>query len=393
MQKSITLAIAAILVVSLIAMPVLAVDAASNKKVPGATRFQHRVPSGQGSPTWIYSNSPYLEIETILVVDDDGGPNNGDTYLDIDSIYTAALDAAGYTTYDVFTVDWSDPGTLIGNGPDISEMLNYDCIIWFTGETWGFYGIDVLTATDETNLGLFLDQGGTLFLNAQDYLYASYPNAGSFSPGQFPYDYLGVSSVLQDFMTDSLFSVDGVAGSFAQGLSYSGMDPYGAATIWMDLLSPRDQGLLNITSPGTGICAVQYDGGTFYTAFSTCGVEGFVNGANTTAEYMDAVLTGLGAYVSVTSEPVVITGYLLDQNYPNPFNPSTEIRYQLPVQGNVTLTVYNVTGQEVAKLIDGEQSPGIYHVRWNALNQPSGMYFYKMAVNGYQDVRRMMLLK
>lgn len=389
MQKFVIMALVAILAVTLIAMPVLAGDNASNKKVPGATRLQHRVPSGPGMPHWIFSNSP-MDLEDILVVDDDGGPNNGGTYLDIQSYYTDALDAAGYT-YDTFEVDWTNPGSVIGDGPTLTQMLDYDCIIWFTGETWGFYGVDVLTANDETNLASFLDQGGTLFLNAQDYLWASYPSAGPFSAGQFPYDYLGVSSANQDYYAPPQ-TVAGATGSFAEGLSYAALSPYDPATLWSDQLTARDQNLLNADgSPNA--CAVQYDGGIFLTAFSTCGVEGLVDGANTKAEYIEAILVGFGAGVDISHEPVMVSAYLLEQNYPNPFNPSTEIRYQLPAQGKVTLTVYNVMGQEVATLIDREQSPGIYHVRWDAANQPSGAYYYRLATEGYEDVRKMILMK
>jgi hypothetical protein len=97
--------------------------------------------------------------------------------------------------------------------------------------------------------------------------------------------------------------------------------------------------------------------------------------------------------VPLTHEPTVVTRYSLAQNYPNPFNPTTDIQYQLPIQGNVTLTIYNTTGQEVTTLIDGHQAAGSYQVTWDAGNLPSGVYFYRLTVNGFQDVRRMMLLK
>ena len=392
MKKSIIIAVAAMLAVSVIAMPVLATDAIRSVKVADQAQNTRVTPIIQEASARIYHPSPTLEIETILLVDDDGGPNNNGTYLDIQTYYQNALTAAGYS-FDDYIVDWtiSNPPE---NGPTVVEMSAYDCVIWFTGETWGNEGTahDVLTDDDELNLATYLTGGGTLFLNAQDYLYASYPAAGSFSPGEFPYDYLGVSSANQDYWTPPL-TVAGAAGGFAEGLNYVCLNPYDPATLWTDQLTPRDQKLLN--ADGTqDACAVQYDGGTFYTAFSTCGMEGLVDGASTSADYIDAILSGFGAAgVDLTQEPVVVTGYLLDQNFPNPFNPSTEIRYQLPVQGNVTLTVYNVTGQEVAILINGEQAPGIYHVRWNALNQPSGMYFYQLVTDRYQDVRQMMLLK
>jgi hypothetical protein len=91
------------------------------------------------------------------------------------------------------------------------------------------------------------------------------------------------------------------------------------------------------------------------------------------------------------------TVFALDQNYPNPFNPSTQIEYSLPKSGRVTLTIYNIMGQEVAKLVDGVQEAGVYNVQWNASNLASGMYIYRINVdheNGnFTASKRLMLLK
>jgi hypothetical protein len=91
------------------------------------------------------------------------------------------------------------------------------------------------------------------------------------------------------------------------------------------------------------------------------------------------------------------TVFALEQNYPNPFNPSTLIEYSLPKAGRVTLTIYNIMGQEVAKLVDGAQEAGVYKVQWNASNLASGMYIYRINVdheNGnFTASKRLMLLK
>ncbi|MGB7060931.1 MAG: T9SS type A sorting domain-containing protein [Candidatus Zixiibacteriota bacterium] len=90
--------------------------------------------------------------------------------------------------------------------------------------------------------------------------------------------------------------------------------------------------------------------------------------------------------------------YQLFQNYPNPFNPETQIKYDLPVSGNVTLSVYNVLGQRVRVLADGFQEAGHKSVIWDGKDNQgreaaSGIYFYKIKAENYQKTKKMVLLK
>jgi hypothetical protein len=85
--------------------------------------------------------------------------------------------------------------------------------------------------------------------------------------------------------------------------------------------------------------------------------------------------------------------YALAQNTPNPFNPSTRIGFSLPDQAHVRLTVYNAIGQEVARLVDEERPAGSYIAQWNATNQPSGAYFYRIESGVFVETKRMMLVK
>ncbi len=85
--------------------------------------------------------------------------------------------------------------------------------------------------------------------------------------------------------------------------------------------------------------------------------------------------------------------YSLSQNYPNPFNPVTQIKYDLPKQGFVTLRIYDVLGREMTKLVNEVKSPGSYIVDFDGTNLSSGVYFYKLEVNSFSDVKRMMLIK
>lgn len=86
-------------------------------------------------------------------------------------------------------------------------------------------------------------------------------------------------------------------------------------------------------------------------------------------------------------------GFSLEQNYPNPFNPSTLIRFQLPTTSNVRLTVFDVTGKEVATIVDQDLAAGTHAVRFNAENLPSGVYFYRLSTELNNKIRRMILMK
>lgn len=103
-------------------------------------------------------------------------------------------------------------------------------------------------------------------------------------------------------------------------------------------------------------------------------------------------------FSTVTSvEPVKNLGiplrYSLEQNFPNPFNPSTVIRYSIPVKGRVTLTLFNILGQEVLRLLNTEQDAGTYDVRLNATNIPSGVYFYRLESGTFVEAKKLMLIK
>ena len=83
----------------------------------------------------------------------------------------------------------------------------------------------------------------------------------------------------------------------------------------------------------------------------------------------------------------------LKQNYPNPFNPETNLEFTLAEDGNTTLSVYNLAGEEVALLIDGHLQAGRHSLAWNAEDLPSGIYFCRLQSAGFSEVRKMILLK
>ena len=84
--------------------------------------------------------------------------------------------------------------------------------------------------------------------------------------------------------------------------------------------------------------------------------------------------------------------FQLNQNYPNPFNPSTTISYGLPKAMNVSIKVFNMSGQLVSVLVEGYRQQGYYRVDWKA-DVPSGVYFYRLQTGSYMETKKMVLLR
>jgi len=140
---------------------------------------------------------------------------------------------------------------------------------------------------------------------------------------------------------------------------------------------------------------------------------GFVNGYGTTTEpqeysfFDNTVGTGTyfyrlkqidfgGQYEYSDEIEVEVNGplaFALEQNYPNPFNPSTNIKYSVPENGFVKLSIYNLVGEEVSVLVNQEVDAGFYEVSFNAANLPSGAYFYRLQASSFVETKKMVLMK
>jgi hypothetical protein len=102
-----------------------------------------------------------------------------------------------------------------------------------------------------------------------------------------------------------------------------------------------------------------------------------------------------GAVAVVSDVP---RSYGLSQNYPNPFNPETEIAYQIPQEGLVSIAIYNIHGQLVRTLVNSHQVAGTHTVRWDGRNSDgyevsSGVYLYRMVSGDYRATRKMLMIK
>ncbi|MBP9580805.1 MAG: T9SS type A sorting domain-containing protein [Ignavibacteriaceae bacterium] len=151
-----------------------------------------------------------------------------------------------------------------------------------------------------------------------------------------------------------------------------------------------------------------FDGSTFFTV-------GFVRGNGTTTEpkaysFSDELdvngtetiyyrlkqvdYNGAFEYSDVVSVVFDLpTDFALGQNYPNPFNPTSKIKYSVPQSGLVSIVVYDLTGQEVATIINEVKEPGNYEINFNAGGLSSGVYFYRMTADNFTQVKKMSILK
>jgi len=92
------------------------------------------------------------------------------------------------------------------------------------------------------------------------------------------------------------------------------------------------------------------------------------------------------------------SSFKLYSNYPNPFNPNTEIRYSIPEDTFVSITIYDVQGKSVKSLVNQNQDAGSRQTNWNAKDEqgisvPAGMYFYTIRAGDFTQTKKMVLLK
>jgi len=140
---------------------------------------------------------------------------------------------------------------------------------------------------------------------------------------------------------------------------------------------------------------------------------GFVQGFGTTTEpksysFIDKVVTtgiykyrlkqidydGSFEYSNIAEVAVGNpSGYLLEQNYPNPFNSSTIIKYQIPKDERVRINLYNILGEKILTLFEGEQESGEHQIRLSSDKLPSGNYFYSLEAASTRQIKKLTIIK
>lgn len=150
--------------------------------------------------------------------------------------------------------------------------------------------------------------------------------------------------------------------------------------------------IINVSSVASGkgrLGGAFLAGGTSLLTWSDNRVDGNgVYAQNVNFEGMLGNVTGIN-----TPPSSALVTYQLLQNYPNPFNPGTTIQYSVPAKGYVRLSIYNMLGQEIATLVNGEERAGNHSVYFDASSLSSGMYFCTLTAGSFSSTRKVMLIK
>ncbi len=165
----------------------------------------------------------------------------------------------------------------------------------------------------------------------------------------------------------------------------AGMDWYvyqGPLQSWIG----TDTNYVSVTVEMTAGAAGQFDLGYF----ASTADYNFGSPTETSISLGHALTVGT---VGIEDDRPQLTDFALEQNYPNPFNPSTTIRYSVKTSSDVKLTVFDVSGKEVAQLVKGTKEAGSYEVNFDATNLTSGVYVYRLTAGNYSETRKMMLVR
>jgi hypothetical protein len=344
--------------------------------------------------TQISSADSNIDILSSVVLDSNilAGTWNG-FYLSTDDGTT--WNAVTPTGIPADTAIWSivmiDTTLLAGTTGDIYKSSD-------NGNTW-----------TEINSGIPVDARITSIVASGDAIFAGSASNGIFKTTNGGASWTGINSGLTNTHISQLaamdtrllaVTLDGLFVSDNDGMSWaagtSGLESVNCFVVVNDqlLAGTDDNGVY-----------LSVDGGVSWTSFSS-GIP-----ANTRvwslAVSSDGVFAGTSSGVWITAAPtkVMVEGetsvpfaFSLKQNYPNPFNPSTRIRFEIPENSIVHLTIFNILGKQVAEIVKGEFLPGVYSIEWNGSSLASGIYFLKMNAQStsgkiYSAVKKLILMK
>jgi hypothetical protein len=328
--------------------------------------------------------------ETVLIVD--GFDRNNGSWTQVAHPFArttgAAITAAGWNFHTCANEAVVD-GTV--------RLEDYPVVVWLLGDE--STQDETFSAAEQEVVAAYLEGGGRLFVSGSEIGWDLVAR-GTAADQQFYTEYLKAVYLADD---SQILSVTGLPGSIFAGVAADYGDPSQGspyAENYPDVIAPDGGSLACLTYPGLsdGHAAVQY-AGTFGsgTVPGKCVYLAFPFETLQSAQDREAIM--IRALEYLTAPLGIVSGgnpagrFRLAPNIPNPFNNRTTIRYDLPERLPVRLTIYDLTGQEVAVLVNRTEEAGPHRVVWQAGTVASGIYFYRLAVGGRVITRKLTVLK
>ncbi|MEW6196070.1 MAG: SdrD B-like domain-containing protein [Bacteroidota bacterium] len=276
----------------------------------------------------------------------------------------------------------------------------------------GTWGLGVYKSTDNGTTWLPMNNGLSYFLTIQSVtatasgeLFAASVGGGVFKFDgsvwvnvNIGYDFVWVMNSSSSAIFAGTYG-DGLYRSFDGGATWSKVTTLNAPFIYS--ISVSGSGKVYVASWASGVFESTDNGNTW----TSLGLGGFGVSSLMVPTGSDDLFVGTKEgkiYMSKSTGTAtdvndglseVPTKFELNQNYPNPFNPSTTIQFAVPEAGNYTVKVFNVLGQEVATLLNGEIGSGMHKVTFDAGNLASGIYVYRLVGNNVNMSKKMILTK